>query len=270
VTEIMATYVISDIHGCFDEFTRMLEYIHFSSEDRLYLAGDYIDRGLENIEMLKWLKKCPVNVFPIAGNHDSEFVQNIHIMKKLDQEENLRTDPHINSDACKIYASAKHILGGKSVIGSKPYDYYGTIEELIHGYGVTFSDLCSWAAMIAAYPFYYRFRIKYRDCIIVHAGFTESEEVWMKNYSSEEDFYLHAREDGMKRGGAFHGLIISGHTPTSEVGKFSYNEGRVFRLYDETKDCIFYDIDCGCAYRKENPAGRLACIRLEDEKIFYM
>ena len=79
----MATYVISDIHGCFDEFSRMLKHIHFSSEDRLYLAGDYIDRGPANIEMLKWLKKCPVNVFPITGNHDSEFVQNIHIMKKL-------------------------------------------------------------------------------------------------------------------------------------------------------------------------------------------
>jgi hypothetical protein len=32
---------------------------------------------------------------------------------------------------------------------------------------------------------------------------------------------------------------------------------------DEDLDCIFYDIDCGCAMRKKRPNGKLACIRLE-------
>jgi hypothetical protein len=31
---------------------------------------------------------------------------------------------------------------------------------------------------------------------------------------------------------------------------------------DEDLDCIFYDIDCGCAMRKKRPNGKLACIRL--------
>ena len=33
---------------------------------------------------------------------------------------------------------------------------------------------------------------------------------------------------------------------------------------------VFYDIDCGCVFRKKDRRGKLACIRLEDEKIFYV
>jgi serine/threonine protein phosphatase 1 len=44
----------------------------------------------------------------------------------------------------------------------------------------------------------------------------------------------------------------------------------VYRFYDEDMDCVFYDIDCGCAMRKKRQNGKLACIRLEDEKIFYV
>lgn len=41
----MGTYVMSDIHGCYDRFLHMLDKIGFSATDRLILAGDCIDRG---------------------------------------------------------------------------------------------------------------------------------------------------------------------------------------------------------------------------------
>lgn len=37
-------YVISDIHGCYDKYIKMLEKIRFSSEDTLYVLGDVLDR----------------------------------------------------------------------------------------------------------------------------------------------------------------------------------------------------------------------------------
>jgi hypothetical protein len=43
-------------------------------------------------------------------------------------------------------------------------------------------------------------------------------------------------------------------------------KGRKEMSYDENMDCVFYDIDCGCTLRKLRPNGKLACIRLEDEK----
>lgn len=50
----MSTYVMSDIHGCFDEFMQMLDLISFGSADELYVLGDVIDRGPEPIKCLLW------------------------------------------------------------------------------------------------------------------------------------------------------------------------------------------------------------------------
>ena len=41
----MGTYVIGDIHGCYDELVQMLKVIDFKESDRLILVGDYIDRA---------------------------------------------------------------------------------------------------------------------------------------------------------------------------------------------------------------------------------
>lgn len=76
----MNTYVISDIHGCYDAFIDMLKKINFTAEDQLILAGDYIDRGPKNLEMLKWIEKAQDNVLLIKGNHDIEFMQCIRVI----------------------------------------------------------------------------------------------------------------------------------------------------------------------------------------------
>ena len=39
------TYVLSDIHGNFEIFKRMLDKIQFNSHDQLYILGDICDRG---------------------------------------------------------------------------------------------------------------------------------------------------------------------------------------------------------------------------------
>lgn len=58
----MSTYVISDIHGCYNEFLLMLDKIHFSHKDQLILAGDYIDRGTQSYKMLHWITDAPNNI----------------------------------------------------------------------------------------------------------------------------------------------------------------------------------------------------------------
>ena len=58
----MSTYVISDIHGCFNEFMDMLKNINFPEQDKLIIAGDYIDRGTQSYEMLKWIEDKPKNI----------------------------------------------------------------------------------------------------------------------------------------------------------------------------------------------------------------
>ena len=61
-TETGYTYVMSDLHGCFDELNAMLAKIGFSDQDKLILAGDYIDRGSQNYEMLCWMEQVPQNI----------------------------------------------------------------------------------------------------------------------------------------------------------------------------------------------------------------
>lgn len=38
-------YVISDIHGCYNEYIKALKKVNFNDNDTLYVLGDCIDRG---------------------------------------------------------------------------------------------------------------------------------------------------------------------------------------------------------------------------------
>ena len=42
----IAIYVISDIHGEYELFMKMLEKIKFQNTDTLYILGDILDRGV--------------------------------------------------------------------------------------------------------------------------------------------------------------------------------------------------------------------------------
>lgn len=65
----MATYVMSDLHGCRKEFKKMLEKINFSQNDKLYIIGDVVDRGRQNILLLQEIMETP-NITLILGNHE--------------------------------------------------------------------------------------------------------------------------------------------------------------------------------------------------------
>lgn len=65
-------YVMSDIHGCYDEYIRMLELINFSDEDELYILGDIFDRGNKPIQILDYIISHK-NIHLIKGNHEKFF-----------------------------------------------------------------------------------------------------------------------------------------------------------------------------------------------------
>lgn len=62
-------YIISDIHGEFDSFLRMMDQIKFSDQDRMFLLGDVIDRGKQSIQLLRFIHKNP-NIIFMIGNHE--------------------------------------------------------------------------------------------------------------------------------------------------------------------------------------------------------
>ncbi|MDE6150233.1 MAG: metallophosphoesterase, partial [Ruminococcus sp.] len=70
LSEYKKVHIIGDIHGC---ATALKEYINNIHTDEFYIfCGDYIDRGLENAEVVKFLLDIYElkNVFLLEGNHE--------------------------------------------------------------------------------------------------------------------------------------------------------------------------------------------------------
>ncbi len=67
----MATYVIGDIHGCYEEFQRLLERIDFDpGTDRLWHTGDLVNGGPCSEATLRWFMEHQEVATTVLGNHD--------------------------------------------------------------------------------------------------------------------------------------------------------------------------------------------------------
>ena len=82
-------YIVSDIHGCYEEYRALLEKIRFSDGDQLYVLGDAMDRGPEPVKVLRDIMSRS-NVRYILGNHDAGFLSLIRTLAGETAEESLR------------------------------------------------------------------------------------------------------------------------------------------------------------------------------------
>lgn len=67
----MSTYLIGDVHGCYDELIALLAQVEFDPRrDTLWLTGDLVARGPGSLEVLRYVKSLGDSVRLVLGNHD--------------------------------------------------------------------------------------------------------------------------------------------------------------------------------------------------------
>jgi bis(5'-nucleosyl)-tetraphosphatase (symmetrical) len=67
---LMPTYAIGDVQGCYDELQELLQLIQFDPiQDHVWFVGDLINRGPKSLEVLRFVKETK-NAITVLGNHD--------------------------------------------------------------------------------------------------------------------------------------------------------------------------------------------------------
>jgi bis(5'-nucleosyl)-tetraphosphatase (symmetrical) len=67
----MATWVIGDVHGCWQTLQRLLERIRWRpGSDGLWFVGDLVNRGPSSLEVLRWAHENRDTLTVVLGNHD--------------------------------------------------------------------------------------------------------------------------------------------------------------------------------------------------------
>ncbi len=232
-------YVISDIHGCYDEFLKMLDLIHFSEEDELYILGDMVDRGPKPMALLQDLMARP-NVYPILGNHD---YMALTVLRKMNVEiTESNAENHLTMDDITSYLHWTQDGGdvtAKQFSGLSMWDK----EEIL-----MYLEDCS---------LYEDITVAGNRYVLVHGGllgFSETRNLddydiaevifrspdYAKRYYSDENTFL-----------------VTGHTPTLLIPGHEKPE-----VYRENGHIA---IDCGCVF-----GGRLAAFCLDTGDVFYV
>ena len=94
----MAVWAIGDIQGCYSAFRTLLEKIGFDpKQDRLWIAGDLVNRGEGSLQTLEYLYSIKENVEIVLGNHDITLIAAYYGIKKS----NPTIDPILGSPEAK-------------------------------------------------------------------------------------------------------------------------------------------------------------------------
>ena len=236
------TYVISDIHGYYDEYIKMLEEIKFCNDDVLYVLGDVLNRGVDGIKVLKDMITRE-NIFPIVGNHER---MTLPALEELSWAE---YHPIFDEEIID-----RHTF--MSTIGDQV-----TLRKFVHLPKIEKQEL---VAYIKGFPLYRRITVDQQKFLLVHAGLPDLSLPGVKIYHYADDdieFYsadeLTFGQHNFKRKYFEDTIIIVGHIPT-----FAICENMRGKIYRSNNNIA---IDCGMGH-----GCRLGCLCLDTDEEFYI
>ena len=147
----MATYCISDIHGEYEAYRKLLEKIGFSDSDELYVLGDAIDRGPRSMDVLMDMMMRP-NVIPLIGNHEYMALQCLRFLATEVTDESVDA---VNDDMIR------GLLEWQTVGGQETIESFGRLSA---------EDKADVLDYLEEFSLYEEVRCGGEDYVLVHAG----------------------------------------------------------------------------------------------------
>ena len=232
------TYVMSDIHGEYDAFVKMLDRIKFNDKDKLYVIGDVLDRGPKPIKTLMHIM-CSNNITMLAGNHEHMAILCLRVL--------------IEDLTDEVFAK----------ISDK---FIESLEDWkMNGGGTTIKDLFDYSKedrkrvldFLMKLKLYKELTVEDKKYILVHAGLGN----FNKNKRLKEYNIMELVWDRMDYEKTYFNdkYLVVGHTPTQLIE----NNKKPGYIYINNNNIA---IDCGCTFKD----GRLGCLRLDDMKEYYI
>ena len=256
----MSTFVLSDIHGEYDKFMRMLDVIHFTDEDTLYVLGDVLDRGPEPIKILMEMMKYP-NIIPLIGNHEVILME----MMKYPNIIPLIGNHEVMGLPCLKFLLNEITNGFINDISNDPTLLYAFIDWTNNGCQTTISEFSKLTTeeremvldYLGEFSLFETLNVNDNKYILVHGGLGNfSPDKKLEDYSIDEIVW--ERPDYNKA--YFDDVyVITGHTPTQYI-EDNDRPGYIYRKNNHIA------IDCGAC----SMTGRLAAICLDNDEEYYV
>lgn len=252
----MSNYVISDIHGQYKSYKKMLRIIDFQPDDTLYVLGDVIDRGADGIKILSDMMKRD-NVKLFLGNHELlmlDALKNLQEYRSKDRDD--MDDMDLWLDPCN---------GGKK-----------TYEAFLELSPKKKKDIISY---LENSYITYRIKIGTEKYHLSHAYVCEKkgdcfrysdlnhhqmwDVVWINIYDraflGKNSAHLFPNKKT---------TYVAGHTFTQRLD-CTDDLGRGI-IYRNNNHCGYKVINIDCGMALKNKSSQLGCLRLEDGAEFYI
>lgn len=231
----MSTYCISDVHGEHEKYKLLLEKIHFSEEDTLYVIGDMVDRGPQPLTLVHDIMSQK-NVIALAGNHE---ILACIFLRRL------------------IYGGRAEDLDETTMADILLWQQDGGASTLTEFHKLTVPERWEVVEWLGDLDVYREIEVNGERYVLVHAGLGKNADPARPLDDYELYDYLFSRPD-YGRTVFPDKYIVSGHTPTSLIPG-NPSPGRIYRANRHIA------IDCGCTF-----GGYLGAICLETGEEFYV
>ena len=230
-------YAMSDLHGEYDKYRALLEQIHFSDEDVLYILGDVVDRGEKPVEIL-WDMSLRSNVYPLMGNHDRMALDVLRTLTVEITEESI--EQNLTLDTMQALFLWERNGAQSTIDGFRrlPMDDRMFLLDYME-------DFAPYEVVTAGG----------RTFVLVHAGLGDFRpDKGLDEYDIFDLAFIRFNYEKEYFGGSTY--IVTGHTPTITI------TGKPEIYHSHNNICI----DCGAVF----PGGRLACLCLDTMEEFYI